>query len=84
MNATMTETTDADTVGDQIRRRRQALGLTLKELAEELGMTLNSVYRWEKMIVPPPPSRVQHLMMVLDRLEAKKRKRPAAATAPSS
>lgn len=39
---------------DELRERRKALNLTQEQLARRLGMTLNSVSRWEggKVSIP--------------------------------
>jgi len=33
--------------GEELRRRREKLGLNQRELAERLGVRGNTVYRWE-------------------------------------
>lgn len=38
--------------GDELRRRREALGLTQPQLAEKLGVHRNTVWRWERRGVP--------------------------------
>jgi transcriptional regulator with XRE-family HTH domain len=40
--------------GDKLRERRQALGLTQQRLADRLGVSRNTVARWEReeMAIP--------------------------------
>ena len=40
-------------VGKRLRNMRQNMDLTLKELSAELGVSLNSVYRWEHDLAVP-------------------------------
>lgn len=43
--------------GEELRRRRRALAMTQTELAERLGLTQNTVSRWEKgaAVIGHPP-----------------------------
>lgn len=45
-------------VGDRIRQRRTALGLTQLELASRLDLDSMSVSRWERGVVVPRPETV--------------------------
>lgn len=38
---------DADKIREEIRRAREKMGLTQAELAEKLGVSGKTVYRWE-------------------------------------
>ena len=40
--------------GDEIRKWRTADGLTMAQLAEELGVKMNTVHRWEVGFHPIP------------------------------
>ena len=40
--------TQLNTIGDHMRRRRQTLKLTQKEVAEQIGVDEGSVYNWER------------------------------------
>lgn len=41
--------------GDQVREMRTRLAFTQKSLAERLGVSANSIARWERDEVPIPP-----------------------------
>ena len=41
------------TLGEQIRKKRMDLGLTMRELAEKLGVTETTVYNWEVRNIKP-------------------------------
>ena len=58
-----------------IRQLRQSLGLTQKRLAEELGVTLPTVGRWECGLREPSPLAVRAMTLLLevDRLERRRR-----------
>ena len=40
-------------IGKRIRNKRQNMNMTLKELSAEMGVSLNSVYRWEHELAVP-------------------------------
>jgi transcriptional regulator with XRE-family HTH domain len=39
---------------DELRRRREALGMTQDDLARELGVKMMTVSRWERGVYPIP------------------------------
>jgi DNA-binding XRE family transcriptional regulator len=39
--------------GDYFRLMRQSIGLTLKEMADEVGIHYTNLYRWEKARIIP-------------------------------
>jgi DNA-binding transcriptional regulator YiaG len=41
------------TLGERIRTKREAVGLTQHELAEQIGVLANSVSRWERDCAEP-------------------------------
>jgi transcriptional regulator with XRE-family HTH domain len=52
-------------VGERIRRRRQELGLTLRELAERIGMTAGYLSRVENQQVTPSLDALQAIAVAL-------------------
>ncbi|MCD9187261.1 MAG: helix-turn-helix domain-containing protein [Pyrinomonadaceae bacterium] len=42
--------------GKELKQKRESLGLTQTELAEILGVKMNTVYRWESGILDVPKS----------------------------
>lgn len=42
--------------GKELKQKRENLGLTQTELAEILGVKMNTVYRWESGILSVPKS----------------------------
>jgi DNA-binding transcriptional regulator YiaG len=42
--------------GSELKTKRENLGLTQRELADILGVKLNTVYRWESGILAVPKS----------------------------
>ena len=50
--------------GAQLRKYRKALGYTQKQLAEAIGVTTNSVARWERseMKIAEPAARLIQLL----------------------
>jgi DNA-binding transcriptional regulator YiaG len=52
---------------DEITRAREDLHLTQRALAERLGVSANTVWRWEAGTVPPPA----YLRIVFDGLTQK-------------
>ncbi|HRB81307.1 MAG TPA: helix-turn-helix domain-containing protein [Nitrospira sp.] len=61
--------------GKELRRRRDQMKLTQVELAEELGVTSNTVARYERdeLAIPEPVAR---LTVLIQKLKAEKRRRP--------
>ena len=55
--------------GKQLKRIRKGLGLTQKELAEELGVSANTVARWERdeVAIAEPAARLARLLLKLER-----------------
>lgn len=53
--------------GEELRRRRKALGLYQQALADALGIHLNTLCRWERQGVPRLS--VEHARGTLERLE---------------
>lgn len=51
--------------GENLRKRRTKLGLSQAELGERLGVTANTIARWERDVVP-----AQHWRMVFLALDA--------------
>ena len=54
---------------EQMKRRREALGLTQEQLARELDVTAMSVSRWERGVYPIP----QYIELALEALENRRR-----------
>ena len=52
-------------IGKYIAEKRKALGLTQKQLAEQLGMSDKSVSKWERGICPPDVSVYMELCGIL-------------------
>lgn len=42
--------------GKELKQKRESLGLTQTELADILGVKMNTVYRWESGILAVPKS----------------------------
>ena len=61
--------------GKELRKRRDQMTLTQVELAEELGVTSNTVARYERdeLAIPEPVAR---LTVLIQKLKAEKRRRP--------
>jgi transcriptional regulator with XRE-family HTH domain len=53
--------------GEELRKRRQAIGLTMGALAEELRVSQNTVARWERGLVRMPGM----IELLLPTIEAK-------------
>jgi len=58
---------------EELRRRREALGLTQEQLARELDVTTMSVSRWERGVHPIP----LYIGLALEALEGRRRKEAA-------
>jgi transcriptional regulator with XRE-family HTH domain len=57
---------------EDLRRRRENLGLTQEQLARELDVTVLTVSRWERGVYPVP----KHIELAVEALE--KRRKEAA------
>jgi transcriptional regulator with XRE-family HTH domain len=55
-----------DTIGDVLRAWRKSQRLTLQQFADKIGMTLNTVYRWENNIAVPRYSALRKMATELD------------------
>ena len=53
-------------LGREIKTRRQDLGLGQGDLADRLGVTQQTISRWEGGVVLPPPKRLAALAEVLE------------------
>lgn len=58
---------------DELKRRREALGLTQEQLARELDVTTMSVSRWERGVYPIP----YYIGLAMEALEMRRRKEAA-------
>jgi transcriptional regulator with XRE-family HTH domain len=61
-------------LGETVKIRREELGLGQLELAERLGVSQQTVSRWEKGLALPRPGRVQELARELE-LDARRLQR---------
>ncbi len=57
---------DQDKIGKFISMSRKNKGLTQKQLAEELGVSINAVSKWERGLNLPDASLMKELCMILD------------------
>lgn len=57
---------------EDLKRRREKLGLTQEQLARELDVTVLTVSRWERGVYPVP----KHIELAVEALE--KRRKEAA------
>jgi transcriptional regulator with XRE-family HTH domain len=57
--------------GDELRQRREALGMTQEQLAQALGVNTMTVSRWERGVRSVPP----HLSLALEAIEIKQKKK---------
>lgn len=58
---------------DDLKRRREALGLTQEQLARELDVAVMTVSRWERGVNPIP----HYIELALEAIEARRRKEAA-------
>jgi transcriptional regulator with XRE-family HTH domain len=56
---------------DELKEKRKALEMTQAQLAEELGVNIMTVSRWERGLRSIPP----HLPLALEAIEAKQKKK---------
>lgn len=55
------------TVGDRIREKREALGISQTELADKIGISKQNLYKYEKNIVTNIPSnKIEEIAHVLN------------------
>jgi transcriptional regulator with XRE-family HTH domain len=54
---------------EELRRRREALGMTQDDLARELGVKMMTVSRWERGVYPIP----RHIALAVEAIEARRR-----------
>lgn len=54
------------TVGDRIRHARKGLGMTQQELAESVGVTRNTVIKWESNRMTPRDRQVRNIATALN------------------
>ncbi len=59
--------------GKELKQKREKLELTQTELADILGVKMNTVYRWESGILSVPKS-IELAMETVERKFAKKQK----------
>ncbi len=59
--------------GNELKAKRENLGLTQTELANNLGVKMNTVYRWESGILSVPKS-IELAMDTVERNSKKKAK----------
>jgi len=57
--------------GKELKQKRENLGLTQTELADILGVKMNTVYRWESGILAVPKS-IELAMQTVERNHKKK------------
>jgi len=55
--------------GIQIRQQREKLGLSREELAVKIGVSLQTIYRWEKELASPHKTFVIKLEEILNKEE---------------
>lgn len=60
--------------GADLKRRREALGLSVYELAQEFEVLPTTIYRWENGTVPLKGLTAIGADVVLKRLEAERKK----------
>ncbi len=54
---------------DELRRRREALGMTQDDLAHELGVKMMTVSRWERGVYPIP----RHISLAIEAIEMRRK-----------
>lgn len=54
---------------EELRRHREALGMTQDDLARELGVKMMTVSRWERGVYPIP----RHIALAIEAIEMKRR-----------
>lgn len=54
---------------DELRQRREALGMTQDDLARELGVKMMTVSRWERGVYPIP----RHIGLAIEAIEMRRK-----------
>lgn len=54
---------------DELRQRREALGMTQDDLAQELGVKMMTVSRWERGVYPIP----RHIGLAIEAIEMRRK-----------
>jgi transcriptional regulator with XRE-family HTH domain len=54
---------------EELRRRREALGMTQDDLARELGVKMMTISRWERGVYPIP----RHIALAVEAIEMRRR-----------
>jgi len=54
---------------EELKRHREALGITQDDLARELGVKMMTVSRWERGVYPIP----RHIALAIEAIEMKRR-----------
>jgi len=54
---------------EELKRRREALGMTQDDLARELGVKMMTVSRWERGVYPIP----RHIALAIEAIEMRRR-----------
>ena len=54
---------------EELKRHREALGMTQDNLARELGVKMMTVSRWERGVYPIP----RHIALAIEAIEMKRR-----------
>ncbi|MGA9767917.1 MAG: helix-turn-helix transcriptional regulator [Blastocatellia bacterium] len=57
--------------GDELKQRREELGMTQEQLAKALGVNIMTISRWERGVRSIPP----HLSLALEAIEIKQKKK---------
>jgi transcriptional regulator with XRE-family HTH domain len=54
---------------EELKRHREALGMTQDDLARELGVKMMTVSRWERGVYPIP----RHIALAIEAIEMRRR-----------
>lgn len=55
---------------DELKRRRESLGITQARLARELDVDVSAVSRWERGVFPVP----KYIELAIEAIEARRKK----------